>query len=175
MSGGLKTFMPMSFPATIGFEAAGVVEEVGGEVAGFEKGDAVWTDATTGCYAQFVAVPAEKIGRAPINLSAGEAAVVPLAGLTSLQALRVVGARAGSKVLVLEGSGGTGSSAVRSPRAWGAMSPPRALDATWSSSSLGADHVVNYARPCGGRSSRISTRSTTAWGRRTSTRMRSSC
>jgi len=145
VSGALKAFMPKTFPTVLGFEAAGVVEEVGGEVTGLARGDAVWTDATRGCYAEFVAVPAEKVGPAPRNLSAEEAAVVPLAGLTSLQALRAVGAAAGSRVLILGGSGGTGSSAIQIAKSLGCH-----VTTTCSGrnaefvKSLGADRVVNY-------------------------------
>ena len=145
VSGALKAFMPMTFPTTIGFEAAGTVEEVGGEVTGLSKGDLVWTDATRGCYAQFVAVAAAKVGLAPSNLSPEQSAVVPLAGLTSLQALRLLGAKEGTRVLILGGSGGTGSSAIQIAKSMGCH-----VSTTCSGrnvefvNSLGADQVVNY-------------------------------
>ena len=152
VSGALRAFLPMTFPTTIGFEAAGTVEEVGGEVTGLSKGDLVWTDATRGCYAQFVAVAAEKVGLAPSNLSPEQSAVVPLAGLTSLQALRLLGCQGrppnpnpNLRVLILGGSGGTGSSAIQIAKSMGCH-----VSTTCSGrnlefvKSLGADQVVNY-------------------------------
>lgn len=145
VSGALKAFMPVTFPKVIGFEGCGVAVDVGAEVEGIKKGDAVWTDSTTGCYAQYVAVGAEKVGLAPTNLTPAQAAVVPLTGLTSLQALVALEVKEGSKVLILGGSGGTGGAAIQIAKSKGCL-----VTTTCSGrnvgyvKSLGADQIVNY-------------------------------
>lgn len=145
LSGALKDFMPRTFPHTPGFECCGVAVRVGADVQGIKQGDAVWSDSTQGCYAQYVAVPQEKVGLAPTNLAPQEAAVVTLAGLTSLQALEVIGAKEGSKVLILGGSGGTGHMAVMIAKSKGCH-----VTTTCSTKnvdflkSIGADVVINY-------------------------------
>jgi len=145
VSGALKAVIPKTFPSIIGFECCGVAVEVGTDVEGIEKGDAVWSDNTIGCYAQYVAIDAKRVGRAPANLTPFQAAVVPLTGLTSLQALATLGLKEGSKVLVLGGSSGTGSAAVQIAKAQGfhvtTTCSTRNVDFV---TSLGADVVINY-------------------------------
>jgi NADPH:quinone reductase-like Zn-dependent oxidoreductase len=47
-----------SYPAILGSDIAGVVEEVGEGVEGWKKGDEVFASAITGGYQQYVALPA---------------------------------------------------------------------------------------------------------------------
>jgi NADPH:quinone reductase-like Zn-dependent oxidoreductase len=145
VSGMLKAMMPKTFPTIIGFECCGVAVDVGADVEGIEKGDAVWSDPTTGCYAQYVAIDAKRVGRAPANFTPEQAAVVPLTGLTSLQALATLGLKEGSRVLILGGSSGTGGAAVQIAKSQGfhvtTTCSSRNVDFV---KSLGADVVINY-------------------------------
>jgi len=145
ISGALRAVMPITFPRIIGFEACGVVVKVGSEVKDFKEGDAVWTDGGKGCYAQYVAVDSSMVGLAPTNLTPAQAAVVPLTGLTSLQALNKLEVKQDSKVLILGGSGGTGGAAIQIAKAKGChvTTTCSGRNAAYVR-SLGADEVINY-------------------------------
>lgn len=114
------------FPKGSGVDFAGVVAEVGSGAEGFDSGDRVWgyigmkPPGRAAAGAQFVAVPARRISRAPIGVPLEEAAALPLVGLTALQGLRKVGIASGAQVLVVGGNGGVGSTAIQIAVALGA-------------------------------------------------------
>ena len=99
-----------------------------------------------GTFAQFSLVDARRLARKPVNLSFTQAAVVPVSGLTALQALRDAGrVQPGQHVLVTGASGGVGAYAVQLAVAFGAhvtgvCSPAKADFVR----SLGAEHVVDH-------------------------------
>jgi NADPH:quinone reductase-like Zn-dependent oxidoreductase len=133
----------------IGTDFAGVVEEVGSEVASFSPGDEVF-GARTGAFAEHVVVRQEgAVVQKPANVGFEEAAAVPVAAITALQGLRDLGGlRSGQRVLVNGASGGVGSFGVQVARALGA-SEVTAVCSTANvetARSLGADHVVDYTR-----------------------------
>lgn len=67
-------------PITMGREVAGIVEEVGAQVAGFRPGDAVFAMiGADGGYAEYVRVPAHHLARVPVGMDWKQAAGVPLA------------------------------------------------------------------------------------------------
>jgi NADPH:quinone reductase-like Zn-dependent oxidoreductase len=124
---------------------AGTVEAVGRDVTAFRPGDEVF--GRGGGLAEYVCA-GDAIALKPANLSFEEAAAVPLAALTALQALRDHGQlRPGQRVLVNGASGGVGTFAVQIAKALGAE-----VTAVCSTSnvelarSLGADHVIDYTR-----------------------------
>ena len=128
-----------------GVDFAGVVEAVGKDVTGLQPGDEVF-GARDGAFAEYVS--AKALVRKPANVSFEEAAAVPIAGLTALQALRVHGRlRPGERVLINGASGGVGTLAVQIAKALGgevtAVCSARNLE---QARELGADHVVDYAR-----------------------------
>lgn len=135
------------FPKLVGSDVSGTIEAVGSDSSSRLKiGDKVWSDAITfGPMADYCAVAVEKVALKPSTLSFHEAATIPLAGLTALQALRDYGKlQNGGKVLIYGGSGGVGSLALQIAKALGAS-----MIATTSTNkdlceSLGATHVVNY-------------------------------
>jgi NADPH:quinone reductase-like Zn-dependent oxidoreductase len=135
------------FPKAVGSDVSGTIEAVGSDSSSRLKvGDEVWSDAITfGPMADYCAVNEEKVALKPSTLSFHQAATIPLAGLTALQALRDYGKlQNGSKVLIYGGSGGVGSIAIQIAKALGAS-----MIATTSTNkdlceSLGATHVVNY-------------------------------
>ena len=130
----------------LGVDYAGVVEAVGSEVTDFRPGDEVF-GARTGAYADYVVAKADRaIAHKPATTSFEEAAALPVAAITALQALRDKGGlAAGQKVLVHGASGGVGTYAIQIAKALGgevtAVCSTRNVDLA---RSLGADHVVDY-------------------------------
>ncbi|KAJ6503875.1 chaperonin 10-like protein [Mycena sanguinolenta] len=70
-------FIP-EYPAVIGADLAGVVEEVGEGVVGFAKGDEVFAQAMNGGFQQYTTVPAATLIRKPKNISFDEVASFPI-------------------------------------------------------------------------------------------------
>jgi NADPH:quinone reductase-like Zn-dependent oxidoreductase len=139
------------FPVIPGADVAGEVVRVGTTVTRFRVGDAVYAMlspfAGGGC-AEYAAVPERQAARKPANLSFEEAAAVPLAGMTALQALRDTGRlKAGDRVLVNGASGGVGSFAVQIAKTFGATvtAVTSGNNVEWVK-ALGADRVIDYRR-----------------------------
>jgi NADPH:quinone reductase-like Zn-dependent oxidoreductase len=129
--------------ANLGGDLAGVVEEIGPGVEHLRPGDEVY-GVRTGAFAEFVAT--RHVVRKPANLSFEEAAAVPIAGLTALQALRDKGAlQAGHRVLISGAGGGVGTFAVQIAKALGAtVAATTRPDKVELLRSLGADRVFDY-------------------------------
>jgi NADPH:quinone reductase-like Zn-dependent oxidoreductase len=128
-------------------DVAGRVEAVGSQVTQFRPGDEVFGFGV-GTFAEYACAGENKIVLKPANLSFEQAAAVPIAALTALQALRDSGAiQAGQKVLIQGASGGVGTFAVQLAKAFGAevtgVCSTRNLDMVHS---LGADHVIDYKK-----------------------------
>ncbi|WP_017655945.1 NAD(P)-dependent alcohol dehydrogenase [Fortiea contorta] len=138
------------FPMILGFDLAGEVVEVGAKVTQFQPGDSIYgsTSFPGGAYAEFAAIPEKLAAPKPTNLNYEQAAVVPLAALTALQALRDQGnIQSGQTVLVNGAAGGVGIFAVQIAKALGAVvtgvSSTKNLDFV---KSLGADRVIDYTQ-----------------------------
>lgn len=131
-----------------GKDVAGVVEAVGADVTEFRPGDEVYGELAAGTFAGYVAAPASLLALKPANLTFEQAATVPLAARTALQALRDGGkVSAGQRVLVNGASGGVGTFAVQIAKSMGA--DVTAVCSTRNVSrvlALGADTVVDYTR-----------------------------
>jgi len=130
----------------LGTDFAGTVEAVGKDVTDFQPGDDVF-GGRSGAFAEYVCAR-KGVARKPANMSFEEAAAVPVAALTALQALRDKGhIEQGQKVLVNGASGGVGTFAVQIAKALGAE-----ITAVCSTKnvdrmrSLGADRVIDYTR-----------------------------
>ncbi len=132
----------------VGVDFAGVVEAVGGNVRQFRAGDEVY-GAKSGSFAEYVTIREQRgIALKPAGMTFEQAATIPVAGLTALQGLRDHGqVQPEQKVLINGASGGVGTFAVQVAKAFGAevtgVCHTRHLEAI---RSLGADHVVDYAR-----------------------------
>src|SRR6202171_1569640 len=74
---------PVTPPFIVGQEAGGVVSEVGSEVKEFEAGDRVAYTGITGAYAEYEAVPADRLVRVPAGISDHQAAAAMLQGMTA--------------------------------------------------------------------------------------------
>ena len=128
-----------------GIDAAGVVEEVGAAVTGFRAGDEVF-GGPGGAFAEYCRGVETDFARKPPGLTFEQAAAVPVAGCTALQALRDQGMlEPGQTVLVNGAAGGVGTFAVQIAKALGGD-----VTGVCSTSnvelvrSIGADHVVDY-------------------------------
>ena len=139
----------LTLPLTLGWDAAGVVAEVGSAVTGFAVGDAVYGVPNfpgDGSYAEYCAAKASQFAHKPQRLSFTEAAGVPLAGLTAWTGLFGPGQlQAGQRVLIQGASGGVGGFAVQFAKAKGAY-----VIGTASAGNLdyvrqlGADEALDY-------------------------------
>jgi NADPH:quinone reductase-like Zn-dependent oxidoreductase len=129
----------------IGGDFAGVAEAVGKDVTDVNPGDDVY-GSRSGALAEYVAAK-NAVTRKPGNLSFEEAAAVPGAALTALEALRDYGKlKPGERVLVNGGSGGVGIFAVQLAKALGAAHVTAVCSThnVEQARSLGADRVIDY-------------------------------
>jgi len=132
----------------LGVDFAGTVEAVGKSVQQFKPGDAVFGGAD-GSFAEYVQVRAAgSVAAKPANLTFEQAAAVPIAAVTALQALRDVGKlQAGQKVLVNGASGGVGTFAVQIAKTLGAeVTAVCSTRNVATARSIGADRVIDYTQ-----------------------------
>lgn len=149
--GRLRFLRPARFPLILGYDAAGEVVAVGPEVSRFTPGDFVFAMLDRphgGAYAQYAVTSETSAAPLPPSLTLDEAAALPLAGLTALQALRDQGGiEAGERVLIVGAAGGVGHFAVQIAKALGAqvtaVASGRNLPLLWE---LGADRTIDYTR-----------------------------
>jgi NADPH:quinone reductase-like Zn-dependent oxidoreductase len=141
---------PKAGSRKLGADMAGSVEAVGKNVTGFKPGDDVFGGLEErGTLAEYITIRADGAVLAkPASLTFEQAAAVPVAGFTALQALRDKGQmRSGHTVLVNGASGGVGTFAVQIAKALGgevtAVCSSANVDAA---ASLGADQVIDYTR-----------------------------
>ena len=144
----------------LGWDAAGVVVEVGPEATLFKPGDEVFYAGSItrpGTYAQFHLVDERIVGRKPRTLDWAESAALPLTSITAWEALfdRLdVNGRSVSGVapaiLIIGGAGGVGSIAIQIARKLTDLTviatASRPETKAWAL-DLGAHHVLDHSRP----------------------------
>ena len=128
-----------------GLDLAGTVAAIGENVTRFKVGDEVF-GIGKGSFAQYAAAREDKLAIKPASLTFEQAAVVPISGLTAIQALRDAGkVQSSQSVLIIGASGGVGSWAVQIAKAFGAqvtgVCSTAKIDLV---RELGADHVIDY-------------------------------
>jgi NADPH2:quinone reductase len=104
-----KGLYKLPLPATLGREAAGIVERVGEGVTSARPGDRVVSETAVGAYAEYAIVPAERAVILPDGMDARLAAAVMLQGLTAhYLAYSTYPLRPGETCLVHAAAGGVG-------------------------------------------------------------------
>lgn len=149
--GEFKLILPYRMPLILGHDVAGVVVRVGSKVRRFKPGDEVYArarDGRIGTLAEFIAIDEADLAMKPRNLSMGQAASIPLVGLTAWQVLvERASLKKGQKVLIHAGSGGVGTFAIQLAKHLGAT-----VATTTSTANvdlvkrLGADVVIDYKK-----------------------------
>lgn len=138
---------PMSFPAIIGQEGAGVVDSVGPGVHDVTPGDRVAFANVPGCYAEFAAIPAWRCVKVPASLTFEQAAAAMLQGMTAHYLSHTTyPIRRGDTALVHAAAGGVGALLVqmanhRAARVIGTVSSEEKARVA---REAGADVVINY-------------------------------
>jgi NADPH:quinone reductase-like Zn-dependent oxidoreductase len=150
--GYMHQMVPLHFPATLGIDIAGVVVEADPGTGGLKTGDKVFGSASvmagaSGAFAEYASVPAGLLAKAPAGLSFVEAAALPLAGVSALQALEMLKISKGSTIFVQGGSGGIGTYAIQMAKRLGA----RVIVSCRGSAvdfvkSLGADQIIDFEK-----------------------------
>jgi NADPH:quinone reductase-like Zn-dependent oxidoreductase len=149
----LSFFRPK--PIILGQELAGEVEAIGKDVRQFKVGDPVMatTSLSLGAYAQYKCMPEAPgmMGGAlavkPANLSFAEAAAVPVGGLEALHFVRRGNLRSGERVLINGAGGSIGTMLVQMARLRGAqVTAVDSAEKLGMLRSIGANHVIDYAR-----------------------------
>ena len=144
-------------PRILGYDASGIVEASGSEVALFQPGDEVYYagDITrSGTNAEFQLVDERIVGHKPKTLSHAEAAALPLTTITSYEAffdrLRIDrdGADKGKTILIIGAGGGVGSIGIQLAKQAGLTviaTASRPETSKWVN-ELGSDHVINHRK-----------------------------
>ncbi len=133
-----------------GADVAGIIQAVGTKVHRFKEGDAILADLSnhgSGGYAEYVAIPEDRLVKKPASVSFLEGGVLPLAGSTAFQALRynATPIHPKSKILIIGCSGGVGTYAIQIAKYYKAT-----VTGICSSKNrelcleLGADTIYNY-------------------------------
>ncbi len=142
---------PLTMPATIGMEAAGVVEAVGEGVTHLKVGDrAAYASQPPGSYCEVRVMPAQCVCRLPDDISFETGAAMMLKGLTAQYLLKktlpVEGLQSGDPVLFHAAAGGVGLIACQWARALGLQLIATAGTDAKCQLALanGAAHAINY-------------------------------
>ncbi len=133
----------------LGADVAGVVEAIGPSVTDYAVGDEVLGELGScgfGACAEFVSAPTRFLTLKPAEISFAQAAALPMAGVTALQALRdQAKVQPGESVLIHGASGGVGSFAIQIAKALGAhVTAVGSAGKMEQMSALGADEVIDY-------------------------------
>jgi NADPH2:quinone reductase len=140
-----------SYPHILGLDIAGIIEQVGEEVSGWQKGDRVvyHGDLTKkGGFAEYAMTTAHTISRIPESISFEEAAAIPCAGYTAYQALfRKMNIQSGQTILIHGGAGGVGGFAIQLAKQAGVKVITTASFPNHEYvKELGADHCIDYTK-----------------------------
>lgn len=150
-NGEFRQLIHYKMPLILGFDFAGIVEEVGSSVTKFKPGDEVYglrEQERNGSFAEFIAIHENSLALKPKNLSMEEAASVPLVGLTAWQALvEIAQLKQDQKVFIQAGSGGVGSLAIQLAKYMGATVATTAGQTSIKFvKDLGADVAIDYRK-----------------------------
>ena len=137
----------LTLPLTLGLEAGGSVTAVGSGVSDLKVGDRVAWTSVPGAYAEFAAVPADRLVRLPSDVTTKQGAATMLQGLTAhYLACSTYPLQKGETCLVHAGAGGVGLLLTQIAKMRGARVITTVSTETKAALSreAGADHVVLY-------------------------------
>lgn len=140
---------PITPPFILGQEGAGVVSEVGSDVKDFKAGDRVAYTGITGAYAQYEAIPADRLVRVPVGITDQQAASAMLQGMTAHYLVRTTyPLKPGDIALVHAAAGGVGLLLVQMAKALGArvIGTVSTEEKARLAREAGADDVIFYTR-----------------------------
>jgi NADPH:quinone reductase len=144
---GLKHY---AVPFVLGTDGAGVIVAKGAKVKGFKIGDEVysysWDNPQGGFYAQYVAVPAERVGHVPKGLTLKQAGAAGTTALTAIQGIDdALHVGKGTSLIIHGAAGGVGTLAVQFAKLRGArvLATVSGEDEVAAVQALGADAVVD--------------------------------
>lgn len=141
----------------LGWDAAGVVIAVGGDVSLFKVGDRVWYAGSlirAGSNSEYQLVDERIVGHMPTSLGFAEAAALPLTSVTAWELLfdrlDVQRAGAGASLLIIGASGGVGSILVQIAKQLTSLTiiatASRPESTQWLN-AIGAHHVISHHQP----------------------------
>jgi len=147
--GGLRLIRNVPLPIVVGNDVAGRVVEIGINVKGFTKGDAVFARVDKyklGAFAEFVAIDQHLVAKKPRSLDFEAAAGVPLVALTAWQALyEDLRLKSGQRIFIPAGAGGVGGMAIQLARLAGAYVITSASKAGMEVvRKYGPDKIIDY-------------------------------
>ncbi len=135
-------------PTILGQEGAGTVAGLGPGVSELKVGDRVAYAGVLGAYAEYAAVPADRLVKLPDGVSARQGAAAMLQGMTAhYLATTTYPLKAGDTCLVHAAAGGVGLllcqiAKLRGARVFGTVSTPEKAELA---RGAGADEVILYA------------------------------
>jgi NADPH2:quinone reductase len=139
-----------AFPLVLGTDGAGIVAAVGAKVQGFKVGEQVysysWDNPHGGFYAEYVAVPAERVGHLPSGLSLLQTGAIATTGLTAIQGIDdALHLKSGQTLIIHGASGGVGNLALQFAKLRGVkvLATASGEDGLAFVKRLGADAVVD--------------------------------
>ena len=139
-----------AFPLVLGTDGAGIVAAVGAKVQGFKVGEPVysysWDNPHGGFYAEYVGVPAERVGHLPSGLSLLQAGAIATTGLTAIQGIDdALHLKSGQTLIIHGASGGVGNLALQFAKLRGVkvLATASGEDGLAFVKRLGADAVVD--------------------------------
>lgn len=145
-------------PRILGWDAAGIVEQVGSNVSLFQVGDEVYYAGSMvrpGCNSEYQLVDERLVGKKPGSLTFAEAAALPLTTITAWEALferlaiesEPTSVNQNSKLLIINGAGGVGSIAIQLAKLLAGLqviaTASRQETEAWCR-KLGADCIINH-------------------------------
>lgn len=150
-AGYMQEMAPLKLPVTLGGDIAGIVVEIANDVTNFAVGDKVYGQSSvvfglSGAFAEYANANVGQIVKIPNNIDFQQAASLPLAAASAIQALvHHAELKEGQKVFIHGGTGGIGSIAIQVAKALGAYVATTATgEGTEQVKKLGADEVIDY-------------------------------
>jgi NADPH2:quinone reductase len=140
---------PVTPPFILGQEASGVVSEVGSEVKDFNAGERVAYTGITGAYAEYEAVPADRLVRVPAGITDHQAAAAMLQGMTAHYLTHsTYPLKKGEIALVHAAAGGVGLLLVQMSKNLGArvIATVSTEEKAKLAREAGADDVIFYTK-----------------------------